>query len=300
MRMGARLKQRFTPKLGVLYHYPPRDVDIPLCYMRPHRNQPALSISMVTPSYNQGEFIDETINSVLDQHFERLEYVVQDGGSHDQTVEILERYEKDVVDWESKPDEGQAHAIQLGFNKTSGDIMAYLNSDDMLMPGALPYVAAYFSKHPGVDVVYGHRVLIDECGKEIGRWVLPCHDDDVLLWADFIPQETLFWRRELWERAGGYIDQSFHFAIDWELILRFRGLRAKFVRLPRFLGMFRIHPHQKTSSEMDEIGQKEMNLLRKRYLHYEPSEREIYRRIRFYLLQHVVLDRAYGLKLLRY
>ena len=274
-RIVSRFRQTFTPKLGVLYHYPPRDVYTPLYYRKSPRSEPELSISIVTPSYNHGEFIERTMDSVLDQNYGKLEYIIQDGGSNDQTVEILKSYGRGLTQWESRSDEGQAHAIQLGFDKTTGEIMAYLNSDDMLMPGALHYIAEYFSSHPEVDVVYGHRVLIDEYDREIGRWVLPSHCDDVLSWADFIPQETLFWRREIWERAGGYIDQNFRFAMDWELILRFREVKAKFVRLPRFLGMFRIHPHQKTSSEMEQIGQREMKQLRKRCLKYEPTQGEI-------------------------
>ena len=95
--------------------------------------------------------------------------------------------------------------------------MAYLNSDDLLLPGALPTVAAYFAQHPEVEVVYGHRVVIDEAGDEIGRWVLPPHDDKALRWADYIPQETLFWRRSIWGKSGGRMDETFRFALDWEL-----------------------------------------------------------------------------------
>jgi glycosyltransferase involved in cell wall biosynthesis len=299
-RIMSRFRQTFTPKLGVLYHYPPIDINIPQYYTNSRRSKPELTISIVTPSYNHGEFIERTIASVLDQYYEELEYIIQDGGSSDHTVEILRSYGKSLTHWESRIDAGQANAIQLGFDRTTGDIMAYLNSDDMLMPGALHYIAEYFNRHPGADVVYGHRVLTDEADREIGRWVLPRHCDDVLSWADFIPQETLFWRREIWERAGGYIDQSLRFAMDWELILRFRELGARFVRLPRFLGMFRVHPQQKTCLEMEQIGQKEMKLLRKRYLKHEPSVEEINKNIRFYLLKHVLLDKAYRLKLLKY
>jgi hypothetical protein len=299
-RIINRFRQTFTPRLGVLYHYPPRDLYVPPYYRKSPRSKPELSISIVTPSYNHGEFIERTMDSVLNQNYVNLEYFIQDGGSNDQTLEILKSVGERLAQWESRSDAGQANAIQLGFDKTTGEIMAYLNSDDMLMPGALHYIGQYFSRHPEVDVIYGHRVLMDEADREIGRWVLPSHCDDVLSWADFIPQETLFWRREIWERAGGYIDQNFRFAMDWELILRFREVKAKFVRLPRFLGMFRIHPHQKTSAEMEQIGQREMKQLRKRCLKCEPTQGEIRRNIRCYLLKHVLLDQAYRLKLLRY
>src|SRR5207302_369335 len=147
-----------------------------------------------------------------------------------------------------------ANGLNVGFEHATGEIMAYLNSDDVLLPGALNYVANYFREHPEVDVVYGHRVVIDEYDQEIGRWVLPGHDDEVLSWADYVPQETLFWRRRIWEDAGGMIDESFRFAIDWDLLIRFRDAGARMARLPRFLGGFRVHPHQKTSKEMADIG----------------------------------------------
>ena len=106
--------------------------------------------------------------------------------------------------------------------------MAWLNSDDLLLPGALFYVAEYFRKHPEVDVIYGHRIIINEDNRETGRWVLPPHNDNMLQWADYVPQETMFWRRDLWDKVGGYVDESFQFAMDWELILRFRNAGAVF------------------------------------------------------------------------
>jgi len=153
-----------------------------------------------------------------------------------------------------REDSGQAQAINRGFALTCGEIMAYLNSDDSLLPGCLNYVGTYFADHPEVDVVYGHRVLIDEEDREIGRWVLPRHTDEVLAWADYIPQETLFWRRRLWEAAGSSVSEEFRFAMDWDLILRFRDAGAKIVRVPRFLGAFRVHTDQKTSAELDLAG----------------------------------------------
>src|SRR5439155_11875113 len=117
---------------------------------------------------------------------------------------------------------GQAHAINLGFRHATGEILAYLNSDDLLLPGALAYVANHVVRHPEVGVVYGHRVVIDADGREVGRWVLPPQDDASLVWDDYVPQETMFWRRRAWERVGARLDETFHFALDWDLILRFR------------------------------------------------------------------------------
>ena len=153
--------------------------------------------------------------------------------------------------------------------------MAYLNSDDLLLPGAVPYVTAYFAAHPEVDVVYGHRVFIDADDQEIGRWVLPPHSDRMLLWADYVPQETLFWRRRIWDRIGGALDESFQFAMDWDLLLRFRNAGARIVRLPRFLGAFRVHPEQKSQALRLSVGEKEMALLRLRQHGREVTRQEI-------------------------
>ena len=226
-------------------------------------NSPKLSV--VTPCYQSGAFLEETISSVLGQGVP-LEYVIQDGGSNDKTGEILHRYSQRLTACESAPDDGQADAISRGFAKTTGsdnDIMAWINADDLFLPGAIPFVRSYFAQHPEVDVVYGHRILIDQKSREIGRWFLPAHDEEVLRWNDFVPQETLFWRRRIWQEVGG-VDASFRFAMDWDLLLRFQESGALIRRLPYFLGCFRIHPHQKTSRDLQTLGQREIDKLRAR------------------------------------
>jgi glycosyltransferase involved in cell wall biosynthesis len=225
---------------------------------------------------------------------------VQDGGSNDETPDVLRTYAPELAYAVSEKDSGFGDALNRGFRRTTGEILAYLNSDDLLLPGALNYVAWYFSKHPEVDVVYGHRVVIDEYDGEIGRWVLPPHDDEVLSWADFVPQETLFWRRAIWERIGGTVDESLRFAVDWDLLLRFREAGARMHRLPRFLGAFRVHPHQKTSAEIVEVGAQEMSKLRERCLGTTVSQAEVDTAIRPYLRRHFFYHKLYRLGLLRY
>ena len=141
--------------------------------------------------------------------------------------------------------------------------MAWINSDDFYLPGALRFVADYFARHPEVDVLYGHRILVDEQSREVGRWFLPRHSDEILRLNDFVPQETLFWRRRIWDRVGG-IDPSFKFAMDWDLLLRFADAGARIVRVPYFLACFRLHPAQKTSAAMHHYGQAEIDRLRHR------------------------------------
>lgn len=278
------------PKLGVLYQHEPKDLLVPRSYLAHPALAHAPKVSLVTPSFRQAAFIERTIRSVLDQEYPNLEYHVQDGGSEDGTREIIERHADRLAGWESRPDEGQSQAINLGFTRTSGDIMAWLNSDDILLPGALHCVVDFFNSNPGVDVIYGHRLLIDENDRLIGRWILPAHSDEVLSWADFVPQETLFWRRSLWDKVGGRIDESFRFAMDWDLLLRFREAGARFARIPRFLGGFRIHPHQKTSAAISEIGFKEMDRLRERALGRVPTHTEVRRAVAPYMLRHLACE----------
>ena len=153
---------------------------MPARYLRTRHPKRAPTIAIVTPSYQQGRFLDRTIYSVISQKYPALEYVVHDGGSTDETLEVLHYFEPVLTRWTSESDEGEADAINRGFSNTTGEVMAWLNSDDLLLPGSLAYVARYFVRHPDVDVVYGHRVLIDEHDKRIGAWVLPRHDDAAL------------------------------------------------------------------------------------------------------------------------
>lgn len=220
-------------------------------------------IAMVTPSFQQAAYLERTLRSVLDQDYPRLRYAVQDGGSADGSVELIERYAGRLAARESARDGGQAAAIVRGFTKVSGDVMAWLNADDLLMPGALAFVGHYFASHPDVDVLYGHRVIIDEHDREIGRWVLPPHEPEFLRWCDYVPQETLFWRRSAWERCGG-LDVKFQFALDWDFLLRLQESGARIERVPYFLGMFRIHAEQKTSAAYAETGFPEISAIRQR------------------------------------
>ena len=308
VRMLALLKQLvkkmvkkiLNPKIGVLCHHQPRPMVIPKHYANHQALSTVPTLSIVTPSLNQGMFLEATIKSIIDQNYSALEYIIQDGGSTDNSVEIIKRYQSRLKHWQSEKDQGQANAINLGFSQGTGEIMAYINSDDILLPGTLHYVVNYFNQHPDVDVIYGHRILIDENGGEIGRWVLPPHNAAVLSWADYVPQETLFWRRRIWEKTGAALDESFKFAMDWDLLLRFQDAGAHLVRLPRFLGAFRVHQNQKTSSQISDIGMKEMERLRIRCHGRKVTYVEIHKRTCFYLLNHVLLHKLYQIGVLKY
>jgi hypothetical protein len=150
-----------------------------------------------------------------------------------------------------------------------------------------------------VDAVYGHRIIIDAWDKEVGRWVLPPHDDEALRWFDFVPQETLFWRRRIWEQVSAHLDERFKFALDWDLLLRFQEAGARFARLPRFLGCFRIHPQQKTKAQIA-LGNEEMQAVLARQHGRPVSWEEVHRRIHRYQRRSVVFHLLYRLGALRY
>jgi glycosyltransferase involved in cell wall biosynthesis len=274
-------------RLGQFHMYPPRPiiVDAPPCELP--IPEPRLRISLVTPVLNQVDFVGQTLESVFAQRYAGLEYIVQDGGSTDGTLAIIEKYADRLAYFRSEKDEGQSDAINRGFANASGDILGWLNADDLMLPGALDCVARFFERHPEVDVVYGDRIVINEQGLEVGRWALSPHADWILSWLDYVPQETLFWRRGLWERVGGHVDPAYQFAMDWDLLVRFRDCGARFAHLSRYLGAFRVHPAQKTSAQMNDLGLPEMTRIRVRCLGHEPSRWEMRWAVWRYALRHL-------------
>ncbi len=285
-RLGVAFRQIFLPKLGVLNQYYPRDLVI-----NNKQNNLSLTkkpkISIVVPSFNQGTFVKRTIDSILDQNYKNKEVIIVDGNSTDNTLEVLKTF-KNKIKWISEKDNGQADAINKGFKNCTGDIMAWINSDDIYFPNTFENVIKYFQNNPDVDIIYGNRIIINEFDKDVGRWVLPEHDNNVLNWVDFIPQETMFWRRKIWKKAGKKLDVSFKFALDWELILRFKSVNGNFLHIPFFLGGFRVHRNQKTNVDINSIGVKEMNILRTRALGFVPNKKQIKNNIFFYLTKHLI------------
>jgi len=226
------------------------------------------TIAIVTPSFQHGKYLEWTIRSVLLQEYPKLEYVVMDGGSTDETPEILARYAKRLAHVESAKDGGQADAVARGFKQTRGEIMAYLNSDDVLAPGALEFVARYFADNPGVDAVYSHRVFMQEDGVVDSYWILPAHSNALMKRWDYIPQETCFWRRRIYDEVGG-IDPAFQFALDYDLFVRFME-RGRMRRVNRFLGAFRRHAASKTATLVEGKVHPEIERVRKQHRIWMP------------------------------
>ncbi|ADE15676.1 glycosyl transferase family 2 [Nitrosococcus halophilus Nc 4] len=213
-------------------------------------------ISIITPSFNQGDFVADTVRSVFEQRYPKLEYIFMDGGSIDNTLERVAPYRDHFFHFQSEPDDGQSAAIAKGFSLSSGEIMAYLNSDDVLLPGTLNFVADYFRRHPEVDCLYGHRCIINEVNQVVGHWILPRHSSFLMRRWDLIPQESCFWRRRLFEQKGN-IDTSFLFAMDYDLFVRYMSI-GRFQRVNRFLAAFRVHQDSKTTTQLATIGKEEV------------------------------------------
>lgn len=222
-------------------------------------------VSIVTPSYNQGRFIEETIRSVLLQGYPDLEYIIMDGGSTDDSVEIIRKYEPWLRDWVSERDDGQAAAIGKGFRRTSGELLAWLNSDDRYRPGAMARVARLFAAHPETVFASGDVNFIDGEGNFSKRVyvVWPNRLVTSTLGHHRWPQQGCFWRRQAYERAGG-MDSSLRFCMDLDLFIRLTGVGPG-RRIPGPpLADFRQHERAKTSTIPD-VAQRERSALVHKY-----------------------------------
>ena len=214
-------------------------------------------VSIITPSFNQARYIEATIQSVLGQDYPRIEYIVIDGGSSDGTVDLLKKYDHKLAYWVSEKDKGQTDAINKGFARATGDILAWINSDDTYEPGAIAAAVKYLQEHPEAGMVYADCNFINEDGRVIGRFG-SAQTDYRLLRQGYvhIPQQTMFFRADLWKQVGP-LDPSFYFAMDYDLWTRI-AKHAPIRYLPgRTWANFRIHTSSKTNVN-DERGWKEM------------------------------------------
>ena len=213
-------------------------------------------VSIITPSYNQGEFIEETIRSLLLQGYPNLEYIIIDGGSTDESVEIIKKYSPWLTYWVSEPDRGQTHAVNKGFERSSGEILAWLNSDDTYEKNALQKIAALFSEKPTVDVVYGNVKIINEGGEKITELRSVPFDYQAFLHetVHIASQSAVFWRRKLFFDVG-MLGEEYGFAMDRELLVKFARKKAKFQFIHEILGTYRCHSSSKTFGTADQSKQ---------------------------------------------
>lgn len=204
-------------------------------------------ISIITPSYNQARYLEETIVSVLSQNYPNLEYIIIDGGSTDGSVEIIKKYESHLKYWVSEKDKGQSHAINKGFNKANGDILAWINSDDYYLPDAFNTMATASIKFPNSLWFYAGTYWLSNNNQsyvggiedpEIASWYLKC----------LVSQPGVFWRRKIWDQVGSLVDENMHFSFDYDLWLKF----AAFQPIPQIItepiAVFRLHEESKTTN----------------------------------------------------
>lgn len=202
-------------------------------------------ISVVTPSYNQGQFIGATICSVLQQDYPDLEYIIIDGGSTDRSAEIIHKYESQLAYWVSEADRGQSHAINKGFQRATGEIIAWLNSDDMFRPGALFAAAKAFQQHPGAGLIYAYSAICDETGTPTKTLAgKPYSPAEMILGSNCVAQPSAFFRRTLYHQVGG-LDENLHFNMDFDLWLRM-GLVSEVVFVDDVWSNFRYYPESKS------------------------------------------------------
>lgn len=209
---------------------------------------PRPKVTIVTPSFNQARFLERTITSVLGQDYPNLEYILVDGGSTDGSLDIIRRHADQLAHWVSEADLGQADAINKGFSLGSGEILAWLNSDDTYLPGAIAEAVDYLQAHPGVGLVYGKAFYIDEDDRRVAHYPAgPTDHRGLRRGVTTIPQQATFFRARWWREVGP-LDPTFYYAMDYDLWVRISAL-APIAFHPRPWANFRLHESSKSSKE---------------------------------------------------
>jgi len=218
-------------------------------------------ISIVTPSFNQGQYLEETIVSVLDQEYPELEYIIIDGGSTDNSAEIIKKYESKIKYWISEKDSGQSEAINKGLKIASGEIISWLCSDDLYVPGALQEVTGLFNNNPDAVMIHGKSVLFDENKKES---ILGADSEELALRYFTVipfPQPSSFFRKKLIDEQG-LLREDLHFAMDYDLLIR-AALGYKIVSVDNIFSKYRLHKDSKTSSQLKSFAKEWMKVFSK-------------------------------------
>jgi hypothetical protein len=216
-------------------------------------------VSIVTPSYNQAQFLEQTIQSVLGQDYPRIEYLIVDGGSTDGSVDMIRKYANRLACWLSEPDRGQGEAINKGFARAAGDLFGWLNSDDVLTPGAVRAAVETFRTHPEAALVYGDAMSIDADGRPLNAMRFKQWGAGELAAFHILCQPAVFFRREAWERAGG-LDTGYHFLLDHHLWLRIAAVGGM-LHVPQIWAHARQHPAAKNVALAEKFGAEAFRLV---------------------------------------
>jgi len=228
------------------------------------------TISIVTPSLNQAEFLEETIQSVLGQDYPRLEYIIIDGGSTDGSLEIIKRFEKQLTYWVSARDGGMYNAVNIGFQHATGDLRGWLNSDDFYFPGTLSYVAAQLNP-ANAELLFGNAFHFKQGSAENwGSDVVAESQRVQLQYYDYIIQPATFWTRAAWDKTGT-LDESFQYSGDWDWLVRAQRAGVTFKPTARYLAAFRVYPSNKTLSGREKRW-RELTTIMQRYAGHQYAE----------------------------
>jgi glycosyltransferase involved in cell wall biosynthesis len=231
-----------------------------------------LKISVVTPSFNQAEFLEQTILSVLGQNYPELEYIIMDGGSTDRSVEIIRKYESRLSYWVSEKDGGQSQAINKGFGRATGDILLWLNSDDMLIPNVLDVMNDEVAKK-GDGIYFGNCIHFEETDK-LKTWGSNALGSAVnfdIRNVDYIIQPSSFWTRKVYE-MNGPLSESLHFGFDWEWFIRARNTGVPFIPVNKVLSLYRIHEKHKSSEGSGRRSTELLSILKE----HNPGKAELF------------------------
>lgn len=220
-------------------------------------------ISIITPSYNQGQFLEETILSVLNQDYPNLEYIIIDGGSTDNSVDIIKKYEGRLAYWVSEKDQGQTHAINKGFKRATGEVVNWLNSDDLLEQGALVILAKEIEEGPTSDFYFGDFSVINSEGIKLFSRKSGPYKFNTLFWGRQLScQPAVFFRRKLLENIG-YLDESLDFCMDTEFWIRAACKGAQFHQISSTLGIARMHGDAKTTQLQKVLHEEHKHIVRR-------------------------------------
>lgn len=221
-------------------------------------------VSIITPSFNQGKFLKQTIQSITNQDYQNIEYIIIDGGSTDNSVDIIRKHRNKISYWVSEPDRGQAHAINKGLSIANGEIVGWLNADDLLLPKTVSLIIQAFRENPHVDVVYGHLDRIDENGKLIHTPTLPKDKVEfsrqLIVGECIVNQPGSFWRKQMIEKVG-YLDESLHYGLDYDYWIRIAIAGGAFKKIPNTVAQFRISKDSKTIKETEKMAIEQLKIL---------------------------------------